>query len=238
MAYFLLTIVSFLAGLVGELTGFGAATVSMPLLLFLFPIKIVIPLVAITSTLIFSVIAIRIKAKGIYNFLFPLAIGTVIGIPIGMFLLDMVESDLLVFFMAIFLIGYSLYGLFTKERKVSFHNNIIGGMVGIIAGIFSALFNVNGPFIGAYVAGKRPFHPETYKDTVATYAVFCGFFTIIGHLIGGRINGEVLKLLFYSLPGLILGLLFGSKIFNSLSNSFIKKIVYSFVLISGILLLI
>ncbi len=237
MKYLILTLISFLASLIGEMAGFGIGTISTPLLLFLFPFKTVVPLAAIISTIVSGVIAIRTKTKGVYSFLLPLVIGTLFGVPIGMYFLDIINVQVLSLLITLFLIGYALYGFFVKEKVSLPHNNLIGGVLGFITGIFSSLFNVSGPFIGAYITQKKSFKPNTYKDTIASYVFFCHFLTIIGHFLEGRITNTVLELLVYSLPGILLGLFVGNKIFNQLNFQTIKKIAYFFILIAGIALL-
>jgi uncharacterized protein len=237
MDYIYFILIFFLAGITPEIIGFGVATVSMSLILFFLPPEIAIPLVAMVSVFATGIIAVRIKTKGILKNVAPLVFGAVFGVFLGMFFLNVVNQDVLRIFIAFFLVGYAIYGLFIRKQVFLPQNKISGGVMGLIAGFFSASFNIHGPLVGIYHSADAAKNPNVYKDTVATYMFIAGLFTVFGHLVNGRITLDILALLIYAVPAMICGLFVGNKLFNRLNGEMVKKIVYIFVLISGIALL-
>lgn len=235
--YFYFAFVFFLAGIVPELTGFGVATVSMVFLSFVLPLHIAIPLVAIISLTATGIVAFHTKAKGFFKYLKPLLLGSFVGVFLGMLFLSLVREDLLRTILAIFFIVYAFYGLFLKNYFFPM-NRKIGTTVGLVAGFFGASFNIHGPFVGLYSSASNHLSKIEIKDLIATYMFITGLFTVAGHFLFGRITGEVLNYVLFVLPFLFVGLFVGKKIFERTSAAWVKRYIYFFVLIAGIMLLI
>ena len=67
---------------------------------------------------------------------------------------------------------------------------------------------------------------------------FTGILTVSGHLLAGRITKELIFLLPYVIPALIIGIFIGHKLFSKINGASLKKIIYFFVLFSGLIIFI
>jgi len=65
---------------------------------------------------------------------------------------------------------------------------------------------------------------------------FTGILTVSGHLLTGRITKELIFLLPYVIPALILGISIGHKLFSKINGIYLKKIIYFFVLFSSLII--
>ncbi|MDA3802874.1 MAG: sulfite exporter TauE/SafE family protein [Patescibacteria group bacterium] len=229
-----------LAGMTLELTGFGIATVSMSLLLLFLDPLIAIPLVAIIVLIATGYLAYRIKEKGTFKRVKPLFIGVIFGVPLGMLTLNYINKDLLSIGIGIFFILYSVYGLFFSHIKLNFlkKSKKTASVIGLIAGYFDATVNIDGPLIALYESKDIEKNKDGYKDAIATYMFFTGILTVTGHIISGRVNMDLIRILLYSIPAMLLGIVIGTKLFSKIKGKYLKKIIYLFVLSSGIILLI
>lgn len=236
MEYVAIAFVFILAGIVPELTGFGAATVSMVFLPFLLPLQVAIPLVAMTSVITTGIVSFQTRTKGLWGDIFSITIGSVIGVPLGMMFLHYVDTDILQLSLALFLIFYALYGFFIKHAPLH-PNKYIAGFIGAISGFFSAIFNIHGPLVGAYTSSHDTLSIHDAKSIIATHMCISGIFTVIGHGISGRITPLMLIYLLYVLPFLFAGMYIGTKAFGKLHGDVVRKIIYTFVLCAGVLLL-
>lgn len=236
MSYFVLILIFILAGIVPEVAGFGVATVSMVLLSFFLPLHIAIPLVATVSVITTGIISFKTKTKNVWRYVTPLLAGAVVGVPIGMFFIDFVSEDVLKKTLAIFLITYASFAIFVKTPILpsSWRLSLV---TGALAGFFSASFNVHGPLVGIYATQQKSVDRYEVKDIITTFMFIVGIMTLFGHTISGRMTTEVLSLLVYAVPALLVGLFIGSKLFSKFSGSAIKKIIHVFVLVAGISLL-
>jgi len=233
MEYIILALIFILAGIVPELTGFGVAIVSMALIPFILPLSITIPLVAIISMIATGMVAFQTKTKGILKYLQPLLLGSIIGVTLGMSLLHFINEQLLTILLGVFLITYSVYGLFFKGHFLP-TGKITGTITGIVAGFLGSSFNVHGPLVGLYSSSNNGLSKLETKDLMATYMSITGAFTVIGHSLAGRISSNVLFYVLISIPFLFLGLEIGKIIFKKINIIWIKKGIYLFVLMAGI----
>lgn len=226
-----------LAGIATELTGFGVATVSMALLPFFLPLSVVIPLVVGISTASTGIVALKTKTTGLWKHMTSLIIGSAIGIPLGLMLLDHVNEEILSKILACFLIIYSIYGLLKKQTFIK-AGTIRSMIVGAMAGFSNALLSIHGPIVGLYSSSNRSFSRDETRDVIATYMFFAGVLTITGHFLRGAITKIVITNFLFALPFLFLGLFIGSKIFSKLNEKMVRKCIYIFILIAGVLIFI
>ena len=236
MEIIILAVVFFISGIVSEIIGFGIATISMSILPFILPLDVVIPLVAITAMIATGIVAFQTKSKDVFKHITPLLAGSVIGVVIGMFFLNVIDKKILSAILGLFLIAYALYGTFIKKHY--FHTGKkLGIFIGILSGFFGSFLNIHGPFVGIYSSSDGRASKEDIKDMIATYIFITGLLTITGHALAERVTKEVLTYFLISLPFLILGLLTGTKLFKNIDAKTVKYGVYLFVFIAGTSLL-
>jgi uncharacterized protein len=233
-------IIFILSGLALELTGFGVATVSMSLLLLFLDPLLAIPLVAIAALVATGFLALHIKEKKTWKRIQFLFIGVIFGVPLGILLLSYINHNLLKLFIAIFFIIYSIYGLFFSKFKTTLFNKnkITSAIIGFFAGFFNSTVNIDGPLVALYESSDIKNNTTGYKDAIATYMFFTGILTVSGHLLTGRITRDLILLLPYVIPSLIIGIFIGHKLFSKINGTALKKIIYYFVLFSGLIILI
>lgn len=237
MQYIYFALAFFLAGAVPELTGFGVATVSMPILSLVMPLSVIIPLVAIISMAATGIVAWQGRTGGRYTKILALVLGSAVGVPLGMLFLNVISEQWLSVIFGVFLIAYALYGLLAHEHFLP-RTKAVGGLVGSIAGFFGAVFNIHGPLVGLYEANDEDKSKQEIKGLTAAYMFISGVFTVSGHYISGRITPEVLYYTAFSLPFLAIGLAVGTMFSKQLSVDWVKKVIYTFVLCAGIALLV
>lgn len=163
-------------------------------------------------------------------------VGSLFGIPIGMYLLDIVPERTLLIFLGIVLISSSGYSLLGKKIKLEL-NRLNGILIGFFTGVFGASINVNGPLVGMYFTTNEDICKVKNKDLITTYMFFTGVFVVLGHYLAGRVDGEVGLYVLFGLPGLFLGLQIGRVVFEKIPTNVLRVIIYSFVLLAGIRLL-
>jgi uncharacterized protein len=240
MEIFYIIIIFILSVLALELTGFGVATVSMSLLLLFLDPLLTIPLVAIAALVATGFLAWRIKEKKTWKRIKPLFIGVLFGVPLGALLLNYINHDLLKLSIAIFFIIYSVYGLFFSKFKTALFNKnkITSAIIGFFAGFFNSTVNIDGPLVALYESSDIKENTNGYKDAIATYMFFTGILTVFSHLLAGRITKELIFLLPYVISALIIGIFIGHKLFSKINGTYLKKIIYFFVLFSGLIIFI
>lgn len=223
----------FIAGLGAELIGFGISAVLMSLLPLILPLTITIPLVAVISVIATGIVAIKTKTRELSKYLIPLFIGSLIGIPLGIWFLGLVSKKALSVSLGTILIIYVIYNLISDKQELKL-GKLDRFLLGITAGFFGASFNINGPLIGLSTLSNKSFSKHKNKDLVATYMSITGFFIVVGHVVSGRITTSILIYSLYALPFLIFGIWAGTKLYKKISLEGIKLIIYLLVSLAGI----
>lgn len=223
----------FIAGIGVELIGFGISAILMSLLPFILPLSITIPLVAIISLIASGIVAIKTKTYGLSKHLTPIFLGSIIGIPLGIWFLSTVSKSFLSTTLGTILIIYVIYNLISKEKIMNL-GKIARLLIGLTAGFFGASFNINGPLIGLYSLSDKSFSKDENKDLTATYIAITGLFIVAGHFYSGRITKSVFTYTLYSLPFLALGLWTGAKLYEETDLKLIRRIIYLLVFAAGL----
>ncbi len=233
MSFLLFGCSFFIAGIGAELVGFGISAILMSLLPLILPLTISIPLVAVISVIATGIVAIKTKTYNLSQYLIPLFLGSIIGIPLGIWFLGSVSERILSVTLGITLVVYATYNIFSENKTFQL-GKFARILIGLIAGFFGASFNINGPLIGLYSLSNTNFSKHENKDLVATYMSITGLFIIAGHSLSGRITTTVLTYTLYALPLLLLGMWAGTKLYKKISLDFIRWIIYFFVYFAGI----
>ncbi len=232
---FFITVV-FIAAASPQIIGFGVSTISMVALSFLFPLPVLLPLVSLISVVSTGVVFLKIRNFSFLRKVLFLLIGSAVGVFIGMLFLNVVSEKILELFFGLFLVTYSIFGLFFSNIRYKVYK-LVSVTVGFIAGFFASSFNIQGPFVAAYISSDSHFSKSSMRNSIVAYMFFTGIFTILGHVFFGRVTEFVLTYAFIALPFVLLGSYFGYRIFKIISPHILKKIIYVFILFSGIVLL-
>jgi uncharacterized protein len=228
----------FAAGIGAELVGFGISAILMSLLPLILPLSTAIPLVAIISVVATGIVAWKTKTVGLGKHLGSLLAGSVISIPLGFFFLQVIGEEFLAPALGGLLIVYVLFNLFFQGKNFLGIGRIGGLLMGMLAGFFGASFNVNGPLVGMYSLSNDNLSKHENKDLITTYMFLTGLVIVAGHAVSGRINREVSYYSLLSLPFLFLGLWVGQKLFVKISSLWVKRIIYTIIFLSGVLILV
>ena len=104
--YVLTCLIVFLAGFTQGLSGFGSILLSLPLLAIFLDIKIVIPLVALIALCITIILFIQLWEHLDWKKFYPLFLGALPGIPLGVFFLKKLDKDLIQWILGVILISF------------------------------------------------------------------------------------------------------------------------------------
>lgn len=225
-----------MAGIGAEIVGFGISAISMALLPLILPLSTAIPLVAAVSVVATGIVAWHTKTKNLTKPLTPLLIGSVLGIPLGLQLLDLIPEKTLALLLGWLLVFAGSYSLLNGKKSKLKLKGWAGILIGILAGFFGASLNVNGPLVGMYSANNGRLSKYKNKDLIVTYMFITGLFVVAGHFLAGRLTVEVWKDFAFAMPGLGLGLWLGNLLFKKIKSVVLRQVIYLFVIIAGLAL--
>jgi uncharacterized membrane protein YfcA len=231
----LILIVTFLAGFTQGLSGFGSILLALPLLTIFIDIKTVIPLVALHGLFMTIILLIELRRHLEWKKVFPLFAGSIPGVPIGVFFLKNMNTDVIQLTMGVILLSYALFSLF--YRAVIWEMKKIGVLlVGFLAGCLGGALGASGPPVIVYTS-LQPWNKDTIKVTLQGFFVASGLVVVILHALNGLTTILVFRYFLISLPALVVGTYVGSFFYGRIGENTYKKIMFILLALLGTFLI-
>jgi len=219
-------IVTFIATIFRSTFGFGEALIAVPLLAIWLPLNVAVPLSVLVSVTIAAVIVVHDRNRIHIRSAGGLILFTLIGIPIGLFLLLRANEDVVKAILGIVLIAFSLYLLLGKQLKELKKDSIAWLFsCGFLAGILGGAYGINGPPLVIYGAMRR-WSAQHFRATLQGYFLVAGIIGLIGYWITGMINSSLIHYYILTLPVVIPGIFIGRWLNHRLSGEGFYKYVY------------
>ncbi len=238
LLYVLAILLVFLTFYSASLAGFGSSALSVAFLVFLFDVKVVVPVLVLLS-FVFNLVLIKENySKVDKKIIIPLLAGNFFGNIIGIFFLREVEADFLVRLLGLIIIAFSLDLFFRKKKKANLtHKNSLGGIAGFFSGITEIMFSISSPpiifYLSSFIQKK-----DVLRSTIVGFFFFASGFSVAALFLGGLLDFEVISLTAILIPSAVLGTYLGNKKSLNFSENDYKKIIGSVLLFSGLVLFI
>lgn len=223
-------------GLVNGLTGFGTGMTALPVW-----VHAVAPVLASPLVVVCSVVGQLQTLPQIWHAIdlrriWPFVVGGLLGVPFGTLLLPGIDAGTFKTTIGVLLV-VSCGFLLLHGRRAAFTGGgrAADGAVGFVGGILGGLAGLSGlaPTLWAELRGWE-------KD--ARRAVFQGYnvtilaFALLSQAAAGLLTAELGRLLLVALPGTIVGVWVGRRIYTRLDTRRFSRIVLVGLLLAGLVL--
>jgi uncharacterized membrane protein YfcA len=224
---------TFAAAFVTGLAGFAFGMVAASIWLFALPPAQTTTLIVAYALLVQGYATWRLRDAIDYKRLLPFVLGSAIGIPIGVLVLEYVRPAYIRTAVGVLLIAFSLYNLTRPKFAVMKGLGRAGDVgVGILNGVLGASTGLGGilPVIWTTLRGwtrdqQRGVHQPT---AFATFVM-----SLVGLGGAGLMTPATASMLLLGLPVLIAGTLFGWALYGKLDEATFRKVVLVLLLLSG-----
>ncbi|MBW2204837.1 MAG: sulfite exporter TauE/SafE family protein [Deltaproteobacteria bacterium] len=233
--YVLICMIVFFSGFIQGLSGFGSIMLSLPLLALFIDVKVVIPLVGIFGLVIPILLLIKLWKHLDWKKIYPLFLGALPGIPVGVFFLKKFDVNTIQLILGIILVTFSIYSLFLKSFNRGLREGwayVFGFFGGCIGGALSAAGLSAIVYTSLQTWGK-----DKIKATLQGFLLASHLVIVILQAVNGLITTIVLWYLLVSLPTLILGTYVGALFYGRINEDFYKKTMLILLAILGALML-
>lgn len=204
------------AGVTRGFSGFGGALIFVPLVSAAFGPKIAAPTLLVIDTVLTLPFLIRALRACIWRQVAPLAVGAVVAVPAGVWVLE--HADPMVLRWALALLSLGLLALLMSGWRHSGRHGLPTTLgVGAIAGFCGGAAQMSGPAVVAYWLGSG-------QPSALVRANLFGFFALVTLASGtayaahGMLNAEVGRLSLLLGPAYALGLYAGARSFHGASD--------------------
>ena len=231
----LILLAIFLAVFTQSLSGFGVALIAMALLPGLVGIQIATPLVALVAISIEVVLAVYYREALNIRAMWPIALASILGIPIGIWALKGVNETILLTILGVVVTGYALYALLRLKPPDLCHPLWAWG-TGFVAGILGGAYNVSGPPVIIYSDCRR-WPPAEFKSNMQGFFVVASSFVVISHAVSGNLTPIIWHYYLWAIPAMVLGILAGISLDRYLDPNRFRKIVLVLLIVMGLRLI-
>jgi uncharacterized membrane protein YfcA len=229
-------LIAFFAIFVQAASGFGLALVSMPLLVGVIGVGTATPLVAAIGITAEVFLLRRYWDALNFTAVKRLCLASVTGIPLGVYVLGVVDGRIVTILLGIIVTAYALYALFSPRLpKLQAPGWAYG--FGFLGGVLSGAYNASGPPVIIYGTSCR-WEPNTFKGNLQAYFLLNSFFTLMAHALSGNFTAVVWQNYLWTLPGIGLGLLAGRWVDGRFDPDQFRKGVLLLLILLGIRLIV
>jgi len=221
------------AAFIRGVSGFGQAMILAPILLLMLNSKSVVPIVLFIG-LFLNIILLRYAFRHVnFNRITPIIIGSLLGIPLGTFIIKIIDPMLLKMLIGsitiIFAVPLALNLAlpFARERLVS-------GVFGFISGILATSTGLPGPPIVLYIHNQK-WEKAMIHGSLTMGSMFAGSFSLIALFLSGFINLDIFIYAASFIPALLVGLGLGMIAFFRINPRFFRLLSMGVVIIAGIM---
>ena len=234
MTWVVLILSAIAGGIVQTVTGFGAAVVMM---LFLPAFMGMLGAPAIVQTICAGLsipLAIRFRKQAkLKTCLFPAAIYIFFS-AVFIYLIDSFDLNVLKLVFGLFLILLAAYSLLLAKNikvKASVGTAIL---FSAISGVFSGLLGIGGPLMAVYFLAATD-SKEEYVGTSQMFFAICNIFNLILRCVRGIFTAEMIPMTLVGILAINAGKFGGLKILDRINADLMRKLVYAFVGIAGLI---
>ena len=224
-------------GFVSGFAGFGTALTAIGIWLEIMP-----PHVVAVLTVIFTVASQTASLPAVFRAIeprrvVPFMVPGLIGVPIGAWLLNILDPNWIRLGAGVIVVGFSLYMLLARAREsLTWGGQAADTAIGFAGGILGGLMGLSGtlPTLWAALRGW----PKLESRTVfQSFNLATSLLALGTHMWSGMLTGAVLKAAAMALPGTFLGTWLGVRTWHRVGEHGFRKAILVLLCISGVLLL-
>lgn len=232
------TAILFAGFLLQSTIGFGSALIAMPLLGALLGVRTATAIVGILS-LASSLIIVLIDRRHIdLRQSWRLTVASIIGVPFGLYLLQVVPEGIILKALGAVLIAYGLFSLFSARlrRRRPRNTGWLAWPLGFAAGVLGGAYNTNGPPLVVYgVLSQWP--PQQFRATLQSVFFTSGIVIAMGQVAAGLWTQTAITFALLAAPAIPVAVLIGRWLNQRISQALFTTLLYIFLIALGARLL-
>ncbi len=225
------------AGFVQGLSGFAFSLVALSIWAWVLAPQLAAPM-AVFGSLVGQLVALPLTWKGTdLRRLAPFVIGGLIGVPLGIVLLGVLDPAGFKLALGIVLLIYCPAMFFVPATlRVTWGGKIADAVSGWLGGVFGGIGGLAGAAPTLWCT-LRGWDKDTQRGVMQTFNIAMHIATLTGYVIAGNvITMETLGLFAMIAPALIVPVLLGALLFRRLNQLAFRRLVLALLFASGLVL--
>lgn len=238
MTWLIFILGAMIAGFVQGLTGFAFALIAMSFWVWVLPPQLSAPLVVFASVWSHIIsLANEQKHQLSKNLILPYILAGLIGVPLGTYLLQIIQPDAFKIVLGLFLIVWCPLMLFNPQIQcIQRSGKTTDSIIGFFGGILGGLGGFSGSLPSAWVMLKN-LSKDEQRYVLRHFNFAIQIFTLMAYLAQGTIKNMHLPYMGIILLSVSIPAILGAQLFYKISERHFKHTVLSLLFISGCFIL-
>ena len=221
-------------GVVQTLTGFGCGIILMLFFVYAMPILEASGLAMIIGTIVAMTLLYSFRHHVQYRLVIFPAIVNFVAATFGLKVAEAANLVAQKIAFSLCLIALSIYFMYFSDRIRLKGNVLTATVCSILSGFVNGMFGIGGPPMALYYLTVTD-SKETYIATTQLYFVLICAYSTITRIIDGIVTTDMFGLIVVGLLGVLGGQMIGIRIIKHVSLDLMKKMVYIFLAVAGII---
>jgi uncharacterized membrane protein YfcA len=232
--YFLLGFLAvFVAGIVKGLTGFGFSLMAVPVLVVLLGPRTAIPVVILLTAFANVLLFMGCRRSASVRRILPLVIAGIATVPVGMYLLLILETTVVKLVAGCVTVIFALAFLAGFRRPIRRERN---GFVlaGLMSGTLNGVISTGGPPVILFLTNQGVAKTE-FRANLISYFLFLNLATVPIYFAGGLMSATVGGYAAAFVPAMLLGAFLGSRLLRMVPEKTFRTVALVIVAVAGLL---
>jgi len=226
-------LVTYLAGVIYGMTGFGFPLISVPVLTIFLSPKIIVPVITIDNAFIDLVLLFEAKKLVDLKKVGPLMIAGLVGMPLGAFLLMALDVSVIKLYIGSVITIFAI-ALLMGFRRIIKNEKLAFAPVGFVGGVLGGSTSISGPPVILFFTNQGV-KMEIFRANLIAYFTALDLATSTTFMFGGLINSTVINYVIIFIPAIILGAITGVKLKPKVKENLFRNMALVVVIIAGLL---
>lgn len=212
--------------------GFGTPLIAMPVLVPLLGIRTATPVSTVVGLLLSGLILWRLRQAFNVQAVAPLLLATLGGVPLGVALINWVDTAVLTTILGILVLGYALYALLSPRLPTLEHVGWAYGF-GAVAGVLAGALNSAAPAVAMYGSARR-WSPDAFRTNLQGYFLVVNTAVLLLHGLAGNLTAVFWQSVGWAIPGMLAGFGAGLWLASRIDPARFTRLVLLLLLVLGL----
>ncbi len=224
------------AGFVQGLSGFALGLVAMVFWSGVLPPQQAAPLIALAS-LAGQVVTLRTVLPRLdWRRATPMVLGGVLGVPVGVMLLSVVDAGQFRLWVGILLCLYCPAMLFARRLpRIAWGGAWADGAAGAVGGVMGGIAGLNGPAPTLWCM-LRGWPPDQQRAMYQPYLIVAHTAALVGFALAGFLTRDVWRLAAWVVPCALAPSVLGTMVYARMPAATFRQLVLALLLLTGVVL--
>lgn len=235
--YGIILIAAVAAGAIQTVTGFGAVVLLLLVLSQFFDLLTASAVNMLVCLFLTAALSWRYRKHIQFRLVLIPLIPYLVSSAIVNLFVDKIDLRILGILFGVFLLALGIYYLFLARHVKSRATLTEGLICGFVSGIMASLFGVGGPLLAVYLIGASE-SKESFAGNLQFVFLISNFLIFFTKFMKGFFHVSLIPITMVGVVGVLAGQWIGARFVHKLDPEKMKRIVYAFISVSGIITII